>query len=63
MDIEVNYRNKRRYNTAKYPMENDSFYCYPTKENVVTKLALATEEIYAIHMQEINSAKEKSVVS
>ena len=26
--------------------ENDSFYCYPTKENVVTKLAFATEIIY-----------------
>ncbi len=24
----------------------DSFYCYPTKENVVTKLSFATEEIY-----------------
>jgi hypothetical protein len=26
--------------------ENDSFYCFPAKENVVTKLAFATEEIY-----------------
>jgi len=26
--------------------EKDSFYCYPTKENVVTKLAFATEIIY-----------------
>ncbi len=26
--------------------ENDSFYCYPTQENVVTKLAFATEIIY-----------------
>ena len=28
--------------------ENDSFYCYPTKENVITKLSLATEEIYKL---------------
>ena len=26
--------------------ENDSFYCRPTQENVITKLAFATEEIY-----------------
>lgn len=26
--------------------ENDSFYCIPTKENVITKLAFATEELY-----------------
>jgi hypothetical protein len=33
--------------------ENDSFYCYPqTKENVITKLAFATEIIYDIHLKE-----------
>lgn len=26
--------------------ENDSFYCVPTKPNIITKLAFATEEIY-----------------
>jgi len=26
--------------------ENDSFYCNPTKSNVITKLAFATEELY-----------------
>ena len=26
--------------------ENDSFYCRPTRQNVITKLAFATEEIY-----------------
>lgn len=26
--------------------ENDSFYCCPTRKNVITKLAFATEEIY-----------------
>ena len=26
--------------------ENDSFYCRPTKENVITKLGFATEELY-----------------
>lgn len=26
--------------------QNDCFYCYPIKQNVITKLAFATEEIY-----------------
>ena len=30
--------------------ENDSFYCRPSKPNVITKLAFATEEIY-LHSQ------------
>ena len=37
--------------------ENDSFYCQPTQENVITKLAFATEEIY-LRSQKI---KEKAL--
>jgi hypothetical protein len=29
--------------------EDDSFYCYPTKQNVITKLAFATEILYQKH--------------
>ncbi|MBQ9783986.1 MAG: 1-acyl-sn-glycerol-3-phosphate acyltransferase [Clostridia bacterium] len=32
--------------------ENDSFFCYPKKTDVVTKLAFATEIIYGMHMEE-----------
>jgi len=31
--------------------ENDSFFCYPNKQNVITKLAFATEIIYETHMK------------
>jgi len=31
--------------------ENDSFYCIPSKENCITKLAFATEEIYKRSLQ------------
>jgi len=31
--------------------ENDSFFCYPKQQNVITKLAFATEIIYEIHEQ------------
>ncbi len=37
--------------------ENDSFYCYPTKKNVITKLAFATEIIYL--NSEKNTVKKK----
>ena len=38
--------------------ENDSFYCYPkTRENVLTKLAFATEIIYGIHEAEAKKSR------
>ena len=37
--------------------EKDCFYCYPTKENVITKLSFATEEIYQMAAEN----KKKSV--
>jgi hypothetical protein len=36
--------------------ENDSFYCFPEKQNVVTKLAFATEEIFLLHMERKRTA-------
>jgi hypothetical protein len=39
--------------------ENDSFYCFPTKENVVTKLSLATEEIYKRKLRSVRIAKSE----
>lgn len=40
--------------------EKDSFYCYPTNPRVVTKLALATEELFKIKYQEIKTNNKKS---
>ena len=34
------------YDFIDISTENDSFYCIPTKKNILTKLAFATEEIY-----------------
>ena len=31
--------------------DHDSFYCFPTQKNVITKLSFATEELYKIEMQ------------
>ena len=41
--------------------ENDSFYCYPTKKNVITKLAFATEIIY--ERCEKNTVKKRRLQS
>lgn len=44
--IEYDYCYLRPEDCIDISTNNDSFYCYPTKQNVVTKLSLATEEIY-----------------
>ena len=54
-----------RYDCFDISTEKDSFYCYPTKQNVVTKLSFATEELYKVKMEErarrkAERAKEKA---
>ncbi len=48
LHIEYDYCYIKPYDCIDISTENDSFYCYPKKENVITKLAFATEEIYKI---------------
>ena len=48
LHIEYDYCYLKPLDCVDISTENDSFYCYPeTRENVVTKLAFATEELYA----------------
>ena len=51
LHIEYDYCYIKPFDCVDISTENDSFYCYPTKQNVVTKLAFATEEIYRINME------------
>lgn len=44
--VEYDYCYIKPYDCIDISTDKDSFYCYPTKQNVVTKLSLATEEIY-----------------
>lgn len=46
LHIEYDYCYIKPFDCVDISTETDSFYCYPKKENVVTKLAFATEEIY-----------------
>ena len=49
--IEYDYCYIKPFDCIDISTDKDSFYCYPTKTDVVTKLSLATEEIYRIHME------------
>lgn len=46
LHIEYDYCYIKPFDCVDISTEKDSFYCYPKKENVVTKLAFATELIY-----------------
>lgn len=56
LHVEYDYCYIKPYDCFDISTENDSFYCYPTQKNIVTKLAFATEEIYRIN-------KEKTVAN
>lgn len=46
LHIEYDYCYIKPFDCVDISTENDSFYCYPTKQNVITKLAFATEILY-----------------
>ena len=46
LHIEYDYCYLEPRDCVDISTEDDSYYCYPVKENVVTKLAFATEIIY-----------------
>ncbi|MBO7218128.1 MAG: hypothetical protein J6V50_05450, partial [Clostridia bacterium] len=57
--IEYDYCYLRPEDCIDISTDKDSFYCYPEKQNVVTKLSLATEEIFKLHMEKVNREKVK----
>lgn len=46
LHVEYDFGPLKKKDCLDISTENDSFYCIPTKENILTKLAFATEEIY-----------------
>ncbi len=58
LHIEYDYCYIKPFDCVDISTENDSFYCYPTKQNVVTKLAFATEEIYKLNIDAKKSKKD-----
>ena len=59
LHIEYDYCYIKPFDCVDISTENDSFYCYPKQENVVTKLAFATEELY---QRSLSLKKEKAKV-
>ena len=49
LHVEYDFPRIKPYDCVDISTESDSFYCYPTKQNVITKLAFATEIIYEMH--------------
>ncbi len=58
LHIEYDYCYIKPFDCVDISTENDSFYCYPAKQNVVTKLAFATEEIYRINIEAKKKRKD-----
>ena len=56
--VEYDYCYVRADDCIDISTENDSLYCYPKKQNVVTKLSFATEELYKIKMAERSEKKK-----
>ena len=59
LHVEYDFPHIKPYDCFDISTEDDSFYCYPTKENVVTKLGFATEEIYRLHYEKIRAKRNK----
>ena len=51
LHVEYDFPHIKPFDCVDISTEDDSFYCFPEKENVVTKLAFATEEIYQMHYE------------
>ncbi len=51
--VEYDYVYIKPYDCIDISTNEDSFYCYPTKKNVITKISLAVEELYKLNKREI----------
>ena len=60
LHIEYDFLRYKPFDCIDISTENDSFYCYPTKKNVITKLAFATEEIFKIAYE--NAKKKRGAI-
>ncbi len=58
LHVEYDFPHIKPFDCVDISTEDDSFYCFPTKENVVTKLAFATEEIYQMHYKNMRRKRE-----
>ena len=58
LHVEYDYCYIKPFDAVDISTENDSYTCYPVKQNVVTKLAFATEILYERAMKEKQAQKK-----
>ena len=51
LHVEYDFLRIKPFDLVDISTEDDSFYCYTSKKDVITKLAFATEEIYRINLE------------
>ncbi|MBE6543707.1 MAG: 1-acyl-sn-glycerol-3-phosphate acyltransferase [Ruminococcaceae bacterium] len=62
LHVEYDFQHVKPFDCVDISTENDSFYCYPmTKENVLTKMAFATEIIYEKHLSQKRANHNKNL--
>ena len=57
LHVEYDYVYIKPFDCVDISTENDSFYCYPTLQNVVTKLSFATEELFIMYKEQLKAEK------
>ena len=57
LHVEYDWCYVKPYDCIDISTETDSFFCYPKKENVITKLGFATEILYEIHEERTRKAR------
>lgn len=62
LHVEYDFQHVKPLDCVDISTENDSFYCYPMNhENIITKMAFATEIIYEKHLKEKRAQHDKNV--
>ena len=61
LHIEYDFLRIKPFDLVDISTEDDSFYCYTTKKDVITKLAFATEEIYKIELEKKRSLTKSRI--
>lgn len=59
LHVEYDFQHIKPIDCIDISTEDDSFYCFPTKQNVITKLAFATEEIYKPELEKAKNARKR----
>ena len=61
LHIEYDYCYIKPFDCVDISTENDSYYCYPKQQNVVTKMAFATEAIFQMHNAQKGKRGEEKI--